>query len=119
MARLTLLTFGVEYLNRLHADQINGLDEKDLCCWSCGTPFKSGDLIVIKRHSNKDHGKPYSLTVRRHAKCAILKNVITQKELVELKKVYRSFGSFVLFGFMSLYAINALEVLRGLFLAHI
>lgn len=107
-----MLTFGVEYLNRLHADQVNGLLEKDLCCWSCGDPFQKGDLIVIRKHTTKRSGGTNTLIVRRHAKCAILKHVITPRELSELKKTYRTFGSYALFGFMATYAINALEILR-------
>lgn len=110
LPRLALLTYGIEYLNKLQADQVNALTEKDLHCWSCGEPWKQGDLIIIKRlYNNKG-----SLTIKRHAKCAIMKNVITKEDLKRLKSQYRSFGFAAILGFFAFYSYNALTILGAL-----
>lgn len=114
MGKLLLLTFGVEYLNRLHADQINDIQKKDLCCWSCGGAFKKGDLLVIRKHTTKRGGGTNTLIIKRHAKCAILKNVITPHELAELKKTYKTFGNSVFLIFFAAYALNVMHVIRGI-----
>lgn len=107
MPKLILLTYGVEYLNKLHADQVNALEEKDLKCWSCGELWKQGDLIVIKRLSNSNG----TLTIKRHASCAIRKNVITKEDLARLKKQYRTAGYSVILGMFGLYALEAMRLI--------
>jgi len=107
MARLILLTYGIEYLNKLHADQVNNLEEKDLKCWSCGELWKQGDLIIIKRLFNKNG----ALTVKRHASCAIKKNVITPEDLKKLKAQYKTFGYAVILGMFGIYAANLFQLI--------